>query len=195
MKVFKFLAERLRSFRPTPVAVVLFVIATVRMAMSGSGIGLAGICAGVVPFVCVCGKWEGRQEPEPAGMIADWLCGMALAAIYLGWMLAVTAAASTLNPAYAPDPLLLSKLAVAVAGDALFVCAAYPLCALLPKGARLLSAIVLVNAQIVLMLLCDALGASAQAWATPVGFGFSGFIAVVTLGLILALPRMNAKLR
>ena len=193
METIGLLGERLRAFRPTPAAVVLFALATFRMATSGSGVGLAGVCAGVVPYLCVCGGWERRGEASPAGMIADWLCGAALAAAYLTWMLCVTLVASALNPAYASEPLLLPKLALAVAGDAAFVSVAYPLCALLPEGVRLLPGIVLVNVQIALMLLCDALGAAAQPWAQTAGLGFAALVSAVALGLVIASPRLGTR--
>ena len=191
VRTIEILEKRLRSFRPTPAAVVLFSLATVRMASSGAAIGLAGVCAGVVPYLCVSGRWERRGEAEAAGMLADWLCGATLAAAYLGWMLCVTYAASALNPAYTPEPLLTAKLALAVAGDATFVSVAYPLCALLPRGVRLLPGIVLVNAQIALMLLFDALGAAAQPWAVPAGLGFAALVSAVAIGLVLVSPRLG----
>lgn len=193
MRVIRLLRQRLKAFRPTPIAIVLFVVATVRMAASGSGIGLAGVCAGIVPYICACGGWEHAPEAEPFSTLADWLCGAALTALYLTWMLLVTLASSAINPIYAPEPLLLPKLALVLAGDAAFVSVTYPLCALLPHGVRLLPGIVLVNAQIALMLLFDALGIAAQSWALPAGLGFVGLISAVALGLVLVLQRIGAK--
>lgn len=195
MQVIKLFLRRLKAFRPTPVALVLFVVATVRMALSGSAIGLAGVCAGIVPYICVCGGWEHVPEAESSGVLADWLCGAAFAALYLAWMLLVTLTASVINPIYAPEPLLISKLALALAGDAVFVSVAYPLCTLLPQSVRLLPGIVLVNVQIAFMLLCDALGVAAQPWALAAGLGFAALVSAVALGLVLASRGLYAKQR
>ena len=194
----KLIAARLRSFRPTPVAAILFVIATVRMAMTGSSVALVGVCAGIVPYMCVYGRWPQRPNtPEegalPANMLADWLSGLVLSAIYLTWMLAVAFVASTVNPFYESFDLFAPTLALAVAGDVVFASAVYPLGSMLPKGVRLLPAIVIVNAQLALLMLDSACGIAAQPWVMSACAGFSALVAFVAVSIALASRRLGTK--
>lgn len=194
----KLLASRLRSFRPTPIAAILFVIATARMAMTGSSAALVGVCAGIVPYMCVYGRWDRHPDgpgegSQPAGMLADWLCGLLLSAIYLAWMLGVAHAASAINPFYEPFELFVPAIALAIAGDVVFVSTVYPVSALLPKSVRLLPAIVLVNAQLAFMLLDATCGIAAHPWVLSACAGFSALVAVVTAGLIFTSKRLGSK--
>ena len=194
----KLIATRLRSFRPTPVAAVLFVIATVRMAMAGSSAALVGVCAGIVPYMCVYGRWPQRPNiPEegalPANMLVDWLSGLALSALYLVWMLAVTLIASAVNPFYEAFDLFAPTLALAATSDVVFVSTIYPIGSMLPKGARLLPAIVIVNAQLAFMGLDAACGIAAQPWALDACAGFSALVAFVTVSITIASRRLGFR--
>ena len=191
-------ADRIRSFRPTPVAAVLFAVATARMAMAGSSAALVGVCAGIVPYMCVYGRWRQRANtPEegalPENMLADWLAGLALSAAYLAWMLGVALVASVAFPFYEPFDLFAPTVALAAAGDVVFASTVYPLGSMLPKGVRLLPAIVIVNAQLAFMWLSALGGVAEQPWVMGACAGFSALVACVTVTLAFASKRLGSK--
>lgn len=188
-------AADLRLFRPTPVAIILFVFATVRMAMSGSAIALVGVCAGIVPFMCINKRWPERQATEmtPSVMLADWACGLLFALIYLAWMLGVSFLASKLNPSYTANAVFLQTLLLTVASDVVFISAAYPVCTLVPKRIRLLPPLILINGQLGFMLLCGASDVATLPWVPTACAAFSALVLAVAAGFIAASGRRKAK--
>lgn len=183
----KLIIGKLRAFRPTPMSLVLLVIATIRMFTGGGAIWLVGVCAGVVPFICQFRRYPARPEDisEARDTTANYLVNLVYMVIYLVWVLTATCIGSMVWPGYEQNPALAEQMLLAICSDMVFISCVYMVGHKLAVWQRLGLGIVLCNGQLGFMLLVsNGLGGVGSDMLFSCCIAFIALIFALTLAFI-----------
>ena len=184
----KLLLSSIRQFRPTVVSIILLVMATIRMFMSGNSIMVVGVCASVVPFICQFNRYPNRDEPvsELKKALVNCFMNLIFMAVYLCFMTGVTLLGSKVFPAYTANPHYSEMMALSVCANLIFISCIYTVGHRLTAKQLLMEGILLCNGQLgFMMLAADYVRKAGETDLMMYAIGFSVLILLLTLAFII----------
>lgn len=186
---------KLKNFRISVPALILFVLASYRTLTSGDSIQLVGVCAAIVPFFCQFKNFpRAEQVSALKDVISTYLLNLLLMLLYLAWVLLLTWVGGTFVPGYIPNPHFVDMLFIAVCADVVFISAVVPVCRDLNPRQRMISGLVLTNAMLFFMMMAGMLVKTTALTNIPmIACGFCALILVLTFGMIFAGYREEKK--
>ena len=180
--------EKLKKFRFTVPSLVLLVLASYRTITSGDSIQFVGVCAAIVPFICQFKDFPtDKNAPAVKDVISSYLLNLILMVLYLGWILLLTWAGHTFNPAYIPNPHFEEMLFIAVAADVVFISSVIPVCRELTPFQRMIPGLILTNALLLFMMMASSFVKTTTLTNIPtIALGFCALVMVLTFSMIFA---------
>lgn len=151
----KLLFSSIKQFRPTIVSIILLILASVRMFMSGNSIMVVGVCASVVPFICQFKRYPNREEPvsDLKKALVNYSMNLIFMVVYLCFMTGITYLGSALLPSYTPNPHYIEMMALSICANMIFISCVYTVGHKLTSKQLLMEGILLCNGQLGFMLL------------------------------------------
>lgn len=183
----KLLGESIRQFRPTVVSIILLVLATIRMFMSGNSLVVVGICASVVPFICQIKRYPNRDgsAPEMKRVLVNYFMNMIFMAIYLCFMTGVTALGKLALASYTVNPHYGEMMALSICANFIFLSCVYTIGHKLTSKQLMMLGILLCNGQLGFMFLAaDYVRKAAPENLMLYAIGFSVLIFLLTMGFV-----------
>ena len=181
------LFSSIKKFRPTVLSIVLLVLATFRMFMSGNSIVVVGICASVVPFICQFKRYPNREEniPELQKVLVNYFMNLIFMAIYLCFMTGVTALGRAVLPSYTSNPYYAEMMVLSVCANFIFIACIYTVGHKLTSKQLLMEGILLCNAQLGFMYLsADYVRQVHPVNLIWIALGFALLIFLLTMGFV-----------
>ena len=186
MKNFKrAFAKKLKGFRPTVVSIIMILLVTFRMFCSGKGIMIAGVCAGIVPFMCQFRNYPAKDEKssELINILADFFLNILYMIVYLAYILMVTWLGLKLNPGYVQYSCFWETMLIAICANMVFISVIFTVGAFLNVKQRMMIGIIMINAQLGIMLLSETV-VRGQPMINIYCSGFVTLIIALTLSFI-----------
>ena len=179
--------QKLKSFRMTIPSLILLILASYRTLTSGYSIQLVGICASVVPFICQFKNFP--KGPEGTTPMKEALSGffmnLILMVLYLAYMLLLTFIGSSFIPGYVHNPYYVPTLMLALCANVVFITVLIPICQDLKPMQRMMSGILMCNAQLVFMMMgADYVEIAAPSNLTLYAAGFIGLVQLLCVSFM-----------
>ena len=180
--------DKLKKFRFTVPSLILLVLASYRTFTSGDSIQLVGVCAAIVPFICQFKHFSTDHDaPALKDVVSSYILNLILMALYLGWVLLLTAIGRTCNPNYISNPYFTEMFFIAIAADVVFISAVIPICRELTPFQRMIPGLILTNALLFFMMMASSFVKTTTLTNIPViALGFCALVLVLTLSMIFA---------
>lgn len=187
MSILSLVIHKLKTFRMTIPSLILLALASYRTLTSGYSIRLVGICASVVPFICQFKNFPKSPDGVPTSkdVLSTYIMNLILMAAYLAYMLLLTLAGSSFLPGYVHNPHFFEMLMLALCANVVFISALIPICHDLKPMQRMMSGILLCNAQLVFMMLAaDYVEKVSPEKLSLFAAGFIGLIFLLTFSFM-----------
>ena len=194
MQVVSLALRKLTHFHLSRLTVVLTLFLAVQLFMSGSTIPIAGLCAGVMPFVCHMTAWP--TSPKGTSRIVDalstYLMGLIFATLFLVCSYGLSMAGLALNPAYAePHPRMGELYLLGGCASVAFLSATMPTASSLHLSQRMGLGIVLINVELVVLM---GAGMLLAANALPDISLYTVLFALLLMALTVAAQLLGSRL-
>ena len=181
------LLSSIKQFRPTIISIILLVLASVRMFVSGNSIMVVGVCASVVPFICQFKRYPNKNEsvPELKKVLANYFMNLIFMAVYLCFMTGITFLGSALLPSYTVNPYYGEMMAMSICANVIFISCIYTVGHRLTPKQLLMEGILLCNGQLGFMMLAsDYVKKAGSKNLVAYSIGFSVLIFLLTMAFV-----------